>query len=74
MFELKGRFGVARQKVVKMIRGPEKENMNACSSSGASAAPLQEINVPYVNNHSIEAEAQKAQALIYYRRMLDTIR
>ncbi len=73
MFELKGRFGVARQKVVKMIRGPERENMSACSSSGASMAPQQESNVPYIN-HSVEAEAQKAQALVYYRRTLDTIR
>ena len=71
MFELRGRFGVARQKLVKMIRGSEKENMTACGSSGGLAAGQQENVLPSVN-HTLEAELQKAQALVYYRRMLDT--
>jgi hypothetical protein len=73
MFELRGRFGVARQKLVKMMRGSEKENMSACSSSGGLATGQQENALPSVN-HSLEAELEKAQAqaLVYYRRMLDT--
>lgn len=73
MFELKGRFGIARQKVIKMIHGPEKASVSACSSGGTSTTPLQENTLPYVN-HSLGLEIEKAQALIYYRRMLDTPR
>ena len=75
MFELRGRFGVARQKLVKMMRGSQKENMTACGSSGSLADVQQENALPSVN-HSLEAELEKAraQALVYYRRMHDTPR
>jgi hypothetical protein len=71
MYELRGRFGVARQKLVKMMRGSEKENMTACGSSGCLTTVQQENALPSVN-HSLEAELEKAQALVYYRRMLNT--
>jgi len=73
MFELRGRFGLARQKIVKMMRGTEKENMAACGSTNSLAPVQQENALPYVN-HSLELEREKAQALAYYRRMLDTPR
>jgi len=75
MLELRGRFGVARQKLVKMMRGTEKENLTACGSSSSLAYVKQENASPYVN-HSLEVELEKAQslALAYYRRMLDTPR
>jgi hypothetical protein len=75
MFELRGRFGVARQKLVKMMRGPQKENMTACGSSSCLATAKQESALPFVN-HSLEAELAKAQAqtLAYYRRMVETLR
>ena len=71
MFELRGRFGVARQKLVKMMRGTEKENMTACGSSGCLATVQKEEVLPSVN-HSLEVELEKARALVYYRRMLET--
>lgn len=71
MFELRGRFGVARQKLVKMMRGSEKENMSASGSSSCLATAQQENALPSVN-HSLEVELEKARALVYYRRMLET--
>jgi hypothetical protein len=71
MFELRGRFGVARQKLVKMMRGTEKENTTVCSSNGCLATVQQENALPFAN-HSLEAELEKAQALVYYHRMLNT--
>ena len=71
MFELRGRFGVARQKLVKMMRGSEKENMSACGSSDSLTTVQQENVLPSVN-HSFEVELEKARALTYYRRMLET--
>ena len=71
MFELRGRFGVATRKLVKMMRGTEKENMTACGSSSSLTTVQQENALPSVN-HSFEAELEKARALAYYRRMLET--
>lgn len=71
MFELRGRFGVARQKLVKMMRGTEKENITACGSSSGLTPVKQENALPSFN-HSFEAELEKARALAYYRRMLET--
>ena len=75
MLELRGRFGVARQKLVKMMRGSQKENVTACGSS-SSLATVQKADALVPVNHSFEAELEKAQAeaLVYYRRMLDTPR
>ena len=73
MFELRGRLGLAKQKVVKIIQGSEKENMGACGSSSSLAPVHQENTLPYVN-HAAQVELQKAQALAYYRRMIETPR
>ena len=67
MFELKGRFGLARQKVVKMIRGLEEESASAYSSSGSSAAVRENV-VPSANL-SVENEIRRAQIIVADRRM-----
>jgi len=45
--------------------------MTACGSSGCLATVQQENVLPSVN-YSLEVELEKARALVYYRRMLET--
>ena len=69
MFEIKGKFGSAREKVFKVFRsvsGLGKEDSNVSLPTPVfTVAPSKPANS--LTNYSLEAELKKAEALMYLR-------
>jgi len=69
MFEIKGKFGSAREKVFKVFRaasGLGREDSNVSLPTAViTVAPSKPANS--LTNHSLEAELKKAEALMYLR-------
>lgn len=71
MFEMRGRLGLVKQKALKMLKGSEREVASVSPSSNGLTVTSYHVATSSVN-HMLEVELEKARALTYYRRMLDT--